>query len=482
MRKTFLALLIGATLASCGGGGGGGSSPVIEPPVTNKPWALTKLSAGGFLDLNQGGCSHYNILAPGDINNDGHDDVVLGPLVCQGVVSYSKVMIGIYDPATKMYKSDAAVQARMPEMQWAQRAIAKDFNNDGYTDLFLVGTGPDYGQPCGEAPFMFLGSSNGLVDHSHLLPRQSMYTHQMTYADFNNDGKMDFALLNNPWVPLATEPEQKDCYYQKFPGTRESYIVLSNGNTWESKPLNVVDPKMIVAGFPYPIIGQAKNSYNAVTAGDVNNDGNADLVVFGSNWGQLAQRAYTLLGDGKGAFSVSSYFIETPYGDNTVSIAPSLRQLDGSGTPELIVNYAKHPGVASTGYQYGSYEVFKFSTESLTWTKTTSQYLTNKTGILETEGGWCPYIQWADLNGDGKDDFVCGTFKEIPYNDTAFITPRIWLRTADGKFEPAYHTGFDITNLFGSMTIVRVDGKTKVVGLNKNRSFTAGNRLLVIAE
>lgn len=463
MKKTFLALSISALLTACGGGG----SQTVTPSDPNKAWSLTTMVSGGSVQSDAVGCGSYDIVARGDLNNDGHDDILIGPKAkyqpssgCNNA-GFTKPIVAYYNPLTKTYNSNIATQAVMPEMQWTSIATIGDFNGDGYADIFAVGTGTDYGQPCGEAPILMLGSPTGLVNMSHLLPRFSGYAHQAAWGDFNGDGKTDFVILNNNWVP--TDPGDSrfaECSYRRFPGSNESYLITSTNNSWTYSALRVSDKSGNV-------LINGNQSFNSVVAGDVNNDGKTDMIVLGSNWGSLEQQTITLLGDGNGGFVADSIFVEKPFGDATVSINPSLHQLDGSGPPELIINYAEHPGGQALPFQKSLYKIFSYNTVTSAWANITDQYLTNKNSS-ETDLTYCARFYWVDLNADSKDDFVCTTINPLRTDDTSAISPRMWVRTANNKFEPAYHEGFSIVGKMASPTPVKVDGKIKIVGMNGN--------------
>ena len=116
MKKTFLALLIGSTLASCGGGGGGGGS-VVTPPSSS----LNPIFTIGSFDLTVASDSEdaakfgdglgFNIIAVGDVNSDGYDDLLLGVMrYNQGgsVARSSKPILLVYDTISKSYKVDTA--------------------------------------------------------------------------------------------------------------------------------------------------------------------------------------------------------------------------------------------------------------------------------------------------------------------------------------------------------------------------------------
>ena len=470
IKLTILSSLLVAgcsSLTACGGGGSGSAVPTVETPP-KAAWSLTTLSNGGSVLSDATGCGSYDIVTKGDLNNDGHDDFLIGPKAkydpskgCNNS-GFTKPIVAYYDPASKTFKLNSATQAVMPEMQWTQAAVIADFNNDGFADMFAVGTGTDYGQPCGEAPILLLGSKTGMVDMSHLLPRFSGYSHQATWGDYNNDGKMDFVILNNNWVPTdPTDSRYASCSYRKYPGTNESFVILSSENSWTYSALRVQDKlsNTVIDG---------NQSFNSVTSGDINNDGKTDLIVVGNEWGSLSQKTITLMGTGTGKFTYVSEFSETPFGEKSVGVNASLRQLDNNGSLELLVNYTEHPGGQAMPFQKSIYRIFSFNTTTSTWTNVTEQYITNKTSN-ETDLTFCSRLYWIDLNSDNKEDFVCTTINPFPSDNIASLSPRMWVRNSNNKFEPAYHEGFSLINKMASPTPVKVDGKVKIVGLSNNR-------------
>jgi hypothetical protein len=464
--KNLISIIALASLTACGGGSATLPPTPIDP---NKPWSLTRLSNAGSVLSDAVGCGSYDIITSGDLNNDGHDDFLIGPKAkydpskgCNNS-GFTKPIVAYYDPASKTFNLNSATQAVMPEMQWTQAAVIADFNNDGFADLFAVGTGTDYGQPCGEAPILLMGSKTGMINMSHVLPRFSGYAHQATWGDYNNDGKMDFVILNNNWVPTETnDPRYSSCSYRKYPGTNESYVILSSENSWTYSALRVQDKlgKYIIDG---------NQSFNSVASGDINNDGKTDLIVVGNEWGSLSQKTITLIGSGTGKFTYESEFSETPFGDRSVGVNASLRQIDNNGPLELLVNYTEHPGGQAMPFQKSIYRIFSFNTTTSTWTNVTEQYITNKTSN-ETDLTFCSRLYWIDLNSDNKEDFVCTTINPFPSDNIASLSPRMWVRNANNKFEPAYYEGFSLIGKMASPTPVKVDGKVKIVGLNI-RSF-----------
>ena len=444
-------------------------------PLDPLKWSLTSLVDAGEIDMsvyapmapNQNG--HYDLLATGDLNGDGHDDLLIAPKVWDVFTPYVKLVVAFYNPKTKKFEVDPSLQARMPTMQWGQKAKIGDFNGDGYGDIFVVGTGPDQGQPCGEAPVLMLGSNNGLQDASHMLPRLSGYTHQMAVGDFNGDGKTDFVVLNNQWVPWSDQDTRMAaCSYRKFPGTGKSFLVLSNATGWTPQEIEINSEIGLLIG------GTDGLSYSSAFAADFDGDGKQDLVISGGNFGALSYKNILLKGDGKGGLSYHSHITAKPFADATVSIGITGQDLDGDGLPEMILNFAKHPGVAAMAFQGSIYQVYKLDPLKKTWTDVSAEYFPSTYNTADAELTFCDGIEWVDLNLDGQKDMVCRIMREFPSNNPALLNPRVWLKTPKGvkvdgrSFVPAFHQNISVQYRLADMLPVQIEGKIYLVGIYDN--------------
>ena len=134
---------------------------------------------------------------------------------------------------------------------------------------------------------VFLGNGDGTFQTAVQYPTGGISSSALVQGDFNNDGKLDIAVLNG--------------------GSNTVAVLTGNGDGTFNQPL-------VSAPFD---IGEA------VAAGDFNNDGNLDLVVAG-----LENGLYLLAGDGHGGFTASVLALP-PSGSTFLSVALSDLNFDG---------------------------------------------------------------------------------------------------------------------------------------------------------
>jgi len=164
-------------------------------------------------------------------------------------------------------------------------AVTGDLNGDGIPDLLV----PVNGSP--NELWTYLGNGNGTyrLTSKTQTPNHGGY---VVLADFNHDGKLDFATSGN-------------------------LVALGNGDGTFQKPA--------------PIVSNPPSSgFSNIAAGDINNDGWPDIVLTNSEYAS-GINLYVLLNNQQGGFTQAP----TTFGQDTVQAI--LADLNGDGNLDLVL-------------------------------------------------------------------------------------------------------------------------------------------------
>lgn len=195
------------------------------------------------------GCS---VSSAGDMNNDGHDDILIGAYNNDGLGN-RRGRAYVYSGAngSLLYSWDG--EANM-DMFGTSVAGGGDMNGDGFPDIVVVArANPDEGFPAARV-YAFSGADGSLLHKFEGDPGESVFFYSLGPAgDINNDGFSDIV-----W------------------GT-----TFSGGSIWDS-----TGRVFVYSGFTGDtlyIFSSGMNNdrfgYSTSGAGDVNNDGFDDIVV-----------------------------------------------------------------------------------------------------------------------------------------------------------------------------------------------------------
>ncbi len=209
--------------------------------------------------------------------------------------------------------------------------VTGDFNGDGIPDLLV---------PTPSAMLTLLG--NGDATFTQAASTATSAEGYVAVADFNHDGKLDFATTGN-------------------------LIAFGNGDGTFKKA------RAIVATPP-------EGGFSAIAAGDINNDGWPDLVLTNDVYGANIS-AYVLLNNQHGGFT------QAPASFGAFTIASYLVDLNGDGNLDLVFQ-EQASAIAEVFLGDGKGDFTK------------GEVLP---GTGDEEGG---YVTVADVNGDGVPDVL----------------------------------------------------------------------------
>ncbi len=430
----------------------------VEGVADEPAWMV----AGGVAGAHLG----FSVAAAGDINGDGHDDVVIGaPGFHEGAEDEGCVLLFLGSPSGLGTTPSWRFRGRQAAARCgASVAGAGDVNGDGFDDLIVGADGYDAGEADDGRAFLFLGRATGLAESPSWTSdgNRARAGHGASVAgagDVNGDGYADL-LVGAPGSGLPPLlPGRVSLYFggPSGPSTTASWISHGvqtadafgasvsgagdlNGDGYADVAIGApaTDVGAIDVGAVYAFLGSteglgstaawmvpgdvagARMGSSVSTAGDVNGDGFADLIVgapFEQSGGIATGAAFVYLGSALGLGAAHAW---TAFGDPDPSAfgncVGSAGDVNGDGFGDAVVGaWKRHSGRGEEGGAFAYTGSAGPATPDPSWTMDT-----------DFTGGFLGYSMASagDVNGDGYSDLLVS----CPYyNGAEVLIGRVWL-------------------------------------------------------
>ena len=400
----------------------GASYPItIDPLATTPATTLTGEAADNYF----GG----SVATAGDVNGDGYADVVVGANAYGGYTGRAYVYLGGASGLATTAATTLTGETGAFSSFGGSVATAGDVNGDGYADLVVGARSAAGGN--GRA-YVYLGGATGLATTAATTLTGETTTSVFgdsvaTAGDVNGDGYAD--------VVVGARGDSVN--------TGRVYVYLGGASGLATTAATTLTGEAAWNFFGMPV----------ATAGDVNGDGYADLVVGAYGYGGGSGRAYVYLGGASGLATTAATTLTGAASDQLGCSVATAGDVNGDGYADVVVGASYYS--AGTGRAY----VHLGGASGLATTAATTL-----TGA--TNGNYFGYsvATAGDVNGDGFADVVVGAYGYSTNTGRAYV----YLGGAGGLATSAtLLTGETTANSFGASVAtagdVNGDGYADVV-------------------
>ncbi len=407
-------------------------------------WKVESDQAGAYLG--------YSVSTAGDVNGDGYADVIVGAYGYDNGETDEGVAYVYYGSATGLpSKADWTAEGNQAgaNFGWAV-STAGDVNGDGFADVIVGAKGYDNGQTDEGRAFVYYGSATGLSATANWTAESDQISAGMGFAvatagDVNGDGYADiivgapyfdngqtdegraFVYYGSASTPSntanwTTESGQSDAWYGysvstagDVNGDGYSDVIVGapgydNGQSSEGRVfLYYGSTTGLHTTFDWSAEGGQNSAWfgwSVATAGDVNGDGFADVIVGARGYsnGEIFEgRAFVYHGSASGLSATPNWTAESNQGSAEFgrSVATA-GDVNGDGYSDVIVGaYQYYNGESGEGRAF----VYHGSPSGLSatpnWTAESNQ--------VDAKFGWSVSTA-GDVNGDGYSDVIVGAY------------------------------------------------------------------------
>ncbi|MFZ5471837.1 MAG: integrin alpha [Myxococcota bacterium] len=348
-------------------------------------------SAAWSVESNQDSATlGRSVASAGDVNGDGFSDVLVGA-DGYGNTESSEGQVQLYLGSASGLGSTPAwtIESNQADAELGVSvASAGDVNGDGYADVIVGARNFDNGESNEGRAFLYLGSSSGLASTPVWTAESNQVNGNFgrsvaSAGDVNGDGLGDVVV---------------GASYYSNPETWEgrAYLYFGSASGLTTTPAWTAESNQANAAF----------GWSVASAGDVNGDGFADVIVGADSYtnGQSAEgRAYLYLGSPTGLGAAPAWTFES---DNTSagfgrSVA-SAGDVNGDGFADVVVGADYF-----TNIQMGEGRIYLFLgsenglSSSISWSVESYQAAARLGSSVASAG---------DVNGDGLGDVIAGAY------------------------------------------------------------------------
>ena len=292
-------------------------------------------------------------VAFGDINNDGHLDLVVADH-CEGVFVYLgdgrghwKESAGPLNPAASQHKPSAEAEDEEGELLGANDVAVGDVNEDGFMDLVVAsrmegGITVYFGD--GSGKFWKEATSDGLP--------KSGWADKILLQDIDGDGHLDIVASYSDGLRVWRGDGKG--HWQPYsrglptPTAGGLYRGLAVGDVNEDGRLDIAVANVLTGPEIYlqtkdgawqpmpPLQSSIKGGATALALGDLDGDGHLDLVVGGSQSETNEYGLFVFRENGKAEWT-ELQGTNLPLRELTFIWGIALADVDGDGLPDLAV-------------------------------------------------------------------------------------------------------------------------------------------------